>query len=45
LRNGSTLTGMTGLIDPLAPQSPGNPSEIPSGYDVAVFANRSPAFG
>ena len=31
--------------DPLAPQSPGNPSEIPSGYDVAVFENRSPAFG
>jgi UDPglucose--hexose-1-phosphate uridylyltransferase len=34
----------TGL-DPLAPQSPGNPSEIPSPYDVAVFENRSPAFG
>ncbi|HEY6495135.1 MAG TPA: galactose-1-phosphate uridylyltransferase [Trebonia sp.] len=32
-------------LDPLAPQSPGNPSEIPSGYDVAVFENRSPAFG
>lgn len=31
--------------DPLAPQSPGNPSEIPSMYDVAVFENRSPAFG
>jgi UDPglucose--hexose-1-phosphate uridylyltransferase len=31
--------------DPLAPQSPGNPSEIPSEYDVAVFENRSPAFG
>jgi UDPglucose--hexose-1-phosphate uridylyltransferase len=31
--------------DPLAPQSPGNPSEIPSDYDVAVFENRSPAFG
>ena len=34
-----------GGLDPLAPQSPGNPSEIPSGYDVAVFENRSPAFG
>jgi UDPglucose--hexose-1-phosphate uridylyltransferase len=32
-------------LDPLAPQSPGNPSEIPSVYDVAVFENRSPAFG
>ncbi len=31
--------------DPLAPQSPGNPSEVPSRYDVAVFENRSPAFG
>jgi UDPglucose--hexose-1-phosphate uridylyltransferase len=31
--------------DPLAPQSPGNPSEIPANYDVAVFENRSPAFG
>jgi UDPglucose--hexose-1-phosphate uridylyltransferase len=31
--------------DPLAPQSPGNPSEIPSNYDVAVFENRSPSFG
>jgi UDPglucose--hexose-1-phosphate uridylyltransferase len=31
--------------DPLAPQTPGNPSEIPSDYDVAVFENRSPAFG
>jgi UDPglucose--hexose-1-phosphate uridylyltransferase len=31
--------------DPLAPQSPGNPSEIPSDYDVAVFENRTPAFG
>ena len=26
--------------DPLAPQSPANPSEIPSTYDVAVFENR-----
>lgn len=32
-------------LDPLAPQSPGNPSEIPSVYDVAVFENRSPSFG
>ena len=32
-------------LDPLAPQSPGNPSEIPANYDVAVFENRSPSFG
>jgi UDPglucose--hexose-1-phosphate uridylyltransferase len=32
-------------LDPLAPQSPGNSSEIPAEYDVAVFENRSPAFG
>jgi UDPglucose--hexose-1-phosphate uridylyltransferase len=32
-------------LDPLAPQSAGNPSEIPSLYDVAVFENRSPSFG
>ena len=32
-------------LDPLAPQTPGNPSEIPADYDVAVFENRSPAFG
>src|SRR5690606_8307466 len=32
-------------LDPLAPQSPGNPSEVPSRYDVAVFENRSPSFG
>lgn len=32
-------------LDPLAPQRPGNPSEIPSPYDVAVFENRSPSFG
>jgi UDPglucose--hexose-1-phosphate uridylyltransferase len=31
--------------DPLAPQSAGNPSEIPGNYDVAVFENRSPSFG
>lgn len=32
-------------LDPLAPQTPTNPSEIPSLYDVAVFENRSPSFG
>jgi UDPglucose--hexose-1-phosphate uridylyltransferase len=32
-------------LDPLAPQTPTNPSEIPSAYDVAVFENRSPSFG
>ncbi|WP_243695287.1 galactose-1-phosphate uridylyltransferase [Agromyces protaetiae] len=32
-------------LDPLAPQTPGNPSEIPGSYDVAVFENRSPSFG
>ncbi len=32
-------------LDPLAPQHPGNPSEVPSDYDVAVFENRSPSFG
>ncbi|MBT2498188.1 galactose-1-phosphate uridylyltransferase [Agromyces sp. ISL-38] len=32
-------------LDPLAPQREGNPSEIPSRYDVAVFENRSPSFG
>ncbi len=31
--------------DTLAPQTETNPSEIPSQYDVAVFENRSPAFG
>jgi len=31
--------------DPLAPQTDTNPSEIPDVYDVAVFENRSPAFG
>ncbi|BAU33283.1 galactose-1-phosphate uridylyltransferase [Microcella alkaliphila] len=31
--------------DPLAPQTPANPSEIPDIYDVAVFENRSPSFG
>lgn len=32
-------------LDPLAPQRPTNPSEIPSRYDVAVFENKSPSFG
>lgn len=32
-------------LDPLAPQTPANPSEIPAAYDVAVFENRSPSFG
>ena len=32
-------------LDPLAPQTPTNPSELPSVYDVAVFENRSPSFG
>ena len=32
-------------LDPLAPQSATNPSEVPSRYDVAVFENRSPSFG
>ncbi|MFC5791861.1 galactose-1-phosphate uridylyltransferase [Agromyces tardus] len=32
-------------LDPLAPQTPENPSELPSLYDVAVFENRSPSFG
>jgi UDPglucose--hexose-1-phosphate uridylyltransferase len=32
-------------LDPLAPQTPGNPSEVPAAYDVAVFENRSPSFG
>ena len=32
-------------LDPLAPQTPANPSEVPSTYDVAVFENRSPSFG
>ncbi|MFT4028508.1 MAG: galactose-1-phosphate uridylyltransferase [Protaetiibacter sp.] len=32
-------------LDPLAPQTPDNPSEIPDRYDVVVFENRSPSFG
>lgn len=32
-------------LDPLAPQTPENPSEIPSSYNVVVFENKSPSFG
>jgi UDPglucose--hexose-1-phosphate uridylyltransferase len=32
-------------LDPLAPSTPGHATEIPSNYDVAVFENKSPAFG
>ncbi|WP_110587932.1 galactose-1-phosphate uridylyltransferase [Microbacterium suaedae] len=32
-------------LDPLAPQSETNPSEVPDLYDVAVFENRSPSLG
>ncbi|MFJ6653443.1 galactose-1-phosphate uridylyltransferase [Microbacterium sp. NPDC091313] len=32
-------------LDPLSPQTPTNPSEIPARYDVAVFENKSPSFG
>ncbi|WP_221583273.1 galactose-1-phosphate uridylyltransferase [Microbacterium sp. G2-8] len=32
-------------LDPLAPQSETNPSEVPNLYDVAVFENRSPSLG
>ncbi|MFP7762097.1 galactose-1-phosphate uridylyltransferase [Marisediminicola sp. LYQ85] len=32
-------------LDPLAPSTPANPSEIPDTYDVAVFENKSPSFG
>jgi len=32
-------------LDPLAPATPGNLSEVPSRYDVAVFENKSPSFG
>jgi UDPglucose--hexose-1-phosphate uridylyltransferase len=32
-------------LDPLAPSTPSNPSEVPSNYDVAVFENKSPSFG
>ena len=32
-------------LDPLAPSTPGNLTEIPDQYDVAVFENKSPSFG
>jgi UDPglucose--hexose-1-phosphate uridylyltransferase len=32
-------------LDPLSPQTPENPSEVPDDYDVAVFENKSPSFG
>ena len=32
-------------LDPLAPSTASNPSEVPSRYDVAVFENKSPSFG
>lgn len=32
-------------LDPLAPATPGNPTELPADYDVAVFENRFPSFG
>jgi UDPglucose--hexose-1-phosphate uridylyltransferase len=32
-------------LDPLAPSTPGNPTEVPDNYDVAVFENKSPSFG
>jgi UDPglucose--hexose-1-phosphate uridylyltransferase len=32
-------------LDPLAPATPGNLTEIPGNYDVAVFENKSPSFG
>jgi UDPglucose--hexose-1-phosphate uridylyltransferase len=32
-------------LDPLAPATSANPSEIPSNYDVAVFENKTPSFG
>jgi UDPglucose--hexose-1-phosphate uridylyltransferase len=32
-------------LDPLAPATAQNPSEVPSLYDVAVFENKSPSFG
>jgi len=31
--------------DPLAPSTPGNTTEVPDNYDVAVFENKSPSFG
>ncbi|TFD71469.1 galactose-1-phosphate uridylyltransferase [Cryobacterium gelidum] len=32
-------------LDPLAPSTPENLSEVPSNYDVAVFENKTPSFG
>ena len=32
-------------LDPLAPSTPQNQSEVPGDYDVVVFENRSPSFG
>ncbi|MCS5716830.1 galactose-1-phosphate uridylyltransferase [Herbiconiux sp. CPCC 205763] len=32
-------------LDPLAPSTPDNLTEVPSNYDVAVFENKSPSFG
>jgi UDPglucose--hexose-1-phosphate uridylyltransferase len=32
-------------LDPLAPATPDNASEVPSAYDVVVFENKSPSFG
>ena len=32
-------------LDPLAPSTPGRPTEIPDNFDVAVFENKSPSFG
>jgi UDPglucose--hexose-1-phosphate uridylyltransferase len=32
-------------LDPLAPSTPANLTEVPSDYDVAVFENKSPSFG
>jgi UDPglucose--hexose-1-phosphate uridylyltransferase len=32
-------------LDPLAPSTPGNLTEIPGNYDVAVFEDKSPSFG
>jgi UDPglucose--hexose-1-phosphate uridylyltransferase len=32
-------------LDPLAPSTPTNQSEVPDNYDVVVFENRSPSFG
>ena len=32
-------------LDPLAPSTPGNLTEIPDNFDVAVFENKSPSFG